>query len=52
MTDPKPNLGPAGIEANIAHYEALVAQSKDAWEQHLNQLQYWLDELEKLSVPN
>jgi hypothetical protein len=46
MIDPKPNLSPAGIKANIEHYEALVAQSKDAWQQHVEQLQYWLDQLE------
>ena len=49
MIDYKPALGPAGIQANIDHYEALVAKSKDAWEGHLEQLQYWLDELDKVS---
>ena len=48
MTDPKPTLGPAGILANIAHYESLVSKSKDAWEQHLQELQYWIDRLNAL----
>jgi hypothetical protein len=44
--DTKPNLSREGIEANIEHYEALVASAKDSWEQHVQQLQYWLDQLE------
>lgn len=44
--DPKPTLSRQGIQANIDHYESLVAKSKDAWEQHLEQLQYWIEQLE------
>ena len=40
-------LTEAALLANIDHYESLVAKSKDDWEQHLQQLQYWMDELEK-----
>ena len=40
-------LTPAAILANIEHYEALVANAKDAWEQHLQQLQYWIEQLEE-----
>jgi hypothetical protein len=46
--DPKPQLGPAGIQANIAHYESRVQTAKDCWEQELQQLQYWLDQLDEL----
>ena len=35
------------IEANINYYESLVKNAHDTWEQHLQQLQYWIDELEK-----
>jgi hypothetical protein len=41
-------LSRAAIEANIEHYESLVSTAKDAWEQHLEQLQYWIEELEKV----
>jgi len=47
MQDPKPNLSVEGIQANIDYYESLVAHAKDSWEQHLNTLQFWIDELEK-----
>jgi hypothetical protein len=47
--DPKPQLGPAGIEANIAHYEALVQNSHEDWQKHITQLQFWLDELQRTS---
>lgn len=46
--DPKPTLGPAGIRANIAHLEARVQQAHDNWQQELNELQSWLDQLEQL----
>ena len=48
MIDPKPNLSLAGISANIDHYESRVQTAKDCWEQELQQLQYWLDQLEQL----
>jgi hypothetical protein len=34
------------IKANISYYESLVKESHDIWQQHLIQLQYWLDQLE------
>jgi hypothetical protein len=46
--DPKPQLSAAGIKANIDHYECRVQTAKDSWEQELQQLQYWLDQLEQL----
>ena len=46
--DPKPNLYRAGILANIDHYESRVQTAKDCWEQELQSLQYWLDQLEQL----
>jgi hypothetical protein len=46
--DPKPNLSKAGILANIDHYECRVQTAKDSWEQELQQLQYWMEQLEQL----
>ena len=46
--DPKPNLGPAGIQANITHYESRVQSAHNCWEQELQSLQYWLDQMEQL----
>lgn len=37
----------AGIAANIDHYECRVQTAKDSWEQELQQLQYWLDQLDQ-----
>ena len=42
-------LSQAAIEANISYYEALVQTAHNTWEQHLEQLQYWIEELEKVS---
>jgi len=42
----KVDLTPAGIQANISYYEALVQNSKEEWNQHLESLQFWLDQLE------
>lgn len=36
----------AAVEANIEHYETLVRNAHDQWEQHLQRLQYWLEQLE------
>lgn len=47
MIEIKPKLSRAAIEANIEHYEALVANAKDSWEQYVQQLQYWLEQLEE-----
>jgi hypothetical protein len=48
MTDPKPTLSAEGIQANINYYENLVAESYDTWQQYVNDLQYWLEQLEAL----
>ena len=40
-------LSTEAIKANIEHYEVLVRESKEMWQQHLCKLQYWLDRLEK-----
>jgi hypothetical protein len=40
-------LTEAGIRANISYYEALVQNSKDQWEQHLQVLQFWIEQLER-----
>jgi hypothetical protein len=44
--DPKPTLGPAGIRANISYYESRVHSAHNCWEQELQSLQYWMDQLE------
>ena len=46
--DPKPTLGPAGIEANIDHLENRVERAHDNWQSELLELQYWLEQLEQL----
>jgi hypothetical protein len=46
--DPKPQLGPAGISANIDHLESRVQRAHDNWQKELLELQYWLEELDKL----
>jgi hypothetical protein len=46
--DPKPMLGAAGILANINYYESRVQSAHDSWEQELQSLQYWMDQLEQL----
>lgn len=47
MNNPKPQIGPAGITANIAYYESRVQEAYDNWQQELAQVEYWLEELEK-----
>lgn len=47
-SDPKPNLSRAGILANIDHYECRVKSAHDNWERELQELQYWLDQLDLL----
>jgi hypothetical protein len=44
---PSQPLSKPAIEANINYYEALVKTAHDTWEQNLQSLQYWLDQLEK-----
>jgi hypothetical protein len=43
----KEKLSNEAIKANIDHYESLVSEAKENWQQHLCQLQYWLDQLER-----
>jgi hypothetical protein len=40
-------LSTQAIIANISYYESLAKESQDIWQQHLVELQYWLDQLEK-----
>ena len=47
--DPKPTLGYEGILANVDHLENLVTQSYHLWQQYLAELEYWSDELSKVS---
>lgn len=44
-------LSRAAIEANINYYENLVQRAHNEWAQHLQNLQYWLEELEKQPEP-
>jgi len=46
--DPKPNLSREGISANIDHLEARVQRAQDNWQSELLELQYWLDQMDKL----
>ena len=48
IRDPKPTLSRAGIAANIDHLECRVKQAHDNWQRELNELQYWLDQMDKL----
>jgi hypothetical protein len=41
----KEKLSNEAIKANIDYYESLVTESKELWQQHLCQLQYWLEQL-------
>jgi len=47
--DPKPQMSRQGIEANISYYEARLHTAHDNWERELQNLQYWMDELDKVS---
>jgi hypothetical protein len=47
--DPKPTLSRAGILANIDHLECRVQKAHDNWQQELNELQRWLDQLDLLN---
>jgi hypothetical protein len=49
MTDPKPNLSRAGIEANINYYAALEQRYSQQYREALYEHTYWLRELQKLS---
>jgi hypothetical protein len=48
MIDPKPQLGPAGIAANIAHLEARIQIAYDNWQKELMELEYWIDQQAEL----
>lgn len=48
--DPKPQLGPAGIRANIQHLEARIQTAYDNWQQELMELEYWIDQLAELEA--
>jgi hypothetical protein len=48
MIDPKPNLGHAGIAANIAHLESRIQTAYDNWQQELMELEYWIDQQQAL----
>lgn len=47
-TDPEPTLSRAGIMANIDHCESRVKSAHDNWQKEINELQYWLEQLENL----
>jgi hypothetical protein len=43
MTD----IGPAGIRANILHWDSVAKQRADDLQAALEQLNYWLDQISK-----
>jgi hypothetical protein len=43
MTD----IGPAGIRANILHWDAVAKQRADELQAALDRLNYWLDQISK-----
>jgi hypothetical protein len=46
--DPKPQLGHAGIAANIAHLESRIQTAYDNWQKELMELEYWIDQQAEL----
>jgi len=48
MIDPKPQLGHAGIAANIAHLDHRTQTAYDLWQQELLELEYWIDQQQEL----
>jgi hypothetical protein len=48
MIDPKPQLGAAGIAANIAHLEVRIQTAYDNWQQELMELEYWIEQQQQL----
>jgi hypothetical protein len=48
MIDPKPQLGPAGIAANIAYLESRIHAAYDNWQKELMELEYWIDQQQRL----
>jgi hypothetical protein len=49
MTDPKPNLSRAAIEANIEYYQAQGAKHAEQYRWALEQETHWMRELVKLA---
>jgi hypothetical protein len=47
-SDPKPNLGPAGILANIDHSRCLRIKAHTEYLRLKRQERFWRDELSKL----
>lgn len=45
MIDPKPDLGPAAIKANIDYYHSQLDQLDTQRDLLKEQLDYWLDQL-------
>ena len=41
MTD----IGPAGIKANIIHYNAVIAERTQHLQEAIDQMNYWLDQI-------
>lgn len=49
MTDPKPNLGPAAIEANRDYYRSLRIKAHAEYLKYKRQERFWLLELQRTS---
>jgi hypothetical protein len=40
-------IGPAGIRANIEHYNAVILERSDHLNQAIEQMNYWLNQITK-----
>ena len=47
--DPKPNLGPEGIRANVEHYRCLRIQAHAEYLRVKRQERYWREQLHQLA---
>jgi hypothetical protein len=45
--DPKPTMSAEGILANISYYESRVKSAHYNWEQELQSLQHWMEQLDQ-----
>jgi hypothetical protein len=41
------DLGPAGIRANIEHYNAVILERSQHLNQAIEQMNYWLEQISK-----
>jgi len=48
--DPKPNLGPAAIEANMEYYRSLRIKAHSVYLEHKRQERYWREKLNEFDI--